>query len=783
MRPDPASDTTPHPDLHIIGVRHHSPACARLVAHTIRTLRPRHVLIEGPSDMNGRVHELLLDHVLPVAVFSFEPGAGSWSPFCEYSPEWQALAAAAEVGAEARFIDLPAWHPAFRGVENRYGDHERRYDRSVAKLCERLSIDGFDALWDHLFEDETGGDAGMAALQAKLATYFAGLRGDAPGGPRDGPREAFMRDQIAVALARGGPVVVVCGGFHAPALADVQPASAAAGDPLRWPEVATPEDAGSYLVPWSYHRLDAFTGYAAGMPSPGFYDAVFAVGPTLASEQLLRVAVDHLRLVGQHISSADLVAALALAGGLARLRGHTALLRTDLLDGLAASLVKDALHVPLPWTERAMVHRDTHPLIVALLTALSGDRRGRLHASTPMPPLVGDVERELARCDLIAGVHARAIELALAEPHQLERSRVLHRLRVLAIPGFLRQRGPSWAPAASGAQVGGPLAARPTEVWKIAAAENAPSALIEAARYGPTLESAAAAKLAEALADPTLGLATLTQILTELVFVGIEALTARVMPLVRTHIEAESDLGALGAALALLLDLFGGDVLFGSAKNAELGQVIGLGYTRGVWLLEELGGVTADDAHIGAVATLRDAARRGPALGLRADELTAVCERRTRAADAPAAVRGACLGALWSLEALVNGSADAVAGVRRLALPTQLGDFLTGLFALARDQTVRGDDVLRVIDEVIAALPENDFLVALPSLRLAFDWFPPRERATIAERLATLHGQSPSTAHDLLVVGDDPLLIARGAQLDGEVEALLVRYALLEATS
>jgi len=295
VRPEPAADTPPHPDsaratsrreafagdLHIIGVRHHSPACARLVAHTIRTLRPRHVLIEGPSDMNGRVHELLLDHVLPVAVFSFEPGAGSWSPFCQYSPEWQALRVAAEVGAEARFIDLPAWHPAFGGVENRYGDHERRYDRSVAKLCARLSVDGFDALWDHLFEDEVGGDAGMAALQAKLATYFVGLRGDAPGGPRDGPREAFMRDQIAVALARGGPVVVVCGGFHAPALADVQPAPKDADATLQWPQIAPPEGAGSYLVPWSYHRLDAFTGYAAGMPSPGFYDEVFTAGPAI----------------------------------------------------------------------------------------------------------------------------------------------------------------------------------------------------------------------------------------------------------------------------------------------------------------------------------------------------------------------------------------------------------------------------------------------------------------------------------------------------------------------
>ena len=92
--------------LHVIGVRHHSPACARLVAHSIRRLRPTIVLIEGPADMNGRLHELLLPHTLPVAVFSFAREAGSadstrasFSPFAAFSPEWQALQAGHDVGA------------------------------------------------------------------------------------------------------------------------------------------------------------------------------------------------------------------------------------------------------------------------------------------------------------------------------------------------------------------------------------------------------------------------------------------------------------------------------------------------------------------------------------------------------------------------------------------------------------------------------------------------------------------------------------------------------------
>ncbi len=98
----------------IVGIRHHSPACARLVKSLIESQRPRYVLIEGPADFNDRVDELFLAHQLPVAIYSYcqyqdgaAPGRGAWTPFAEFSPEWQALQAARRIQAQTYFIDLP----------------------------------------------------------------------------------------------------------------------------------------------------------------------------------------------------------------------------------------------------------------------------------------------------------------------------------------------------------------------------------------------------------------------------------------------------------------------------------------------------------------------------------------------------------------------------------------------------------------------------------------------------------------------------------------------------
>jgi hypothetical protein len=132
------------------------------------------------------------------------------------------------------------------------------------------------------------------------------------------------------------------------------------------------------------------------------------------------------------------------------------------------------------------------------------------------------------------------------------------------------------------------------------------------------------------------------------------------------------------------------------------------------------------------------------------------------------------VGMTWVLQA---DAEIATAAVRGAARADALGDFLAGLFAVAREQ-VLASGTLGILDDVLDRLPERDFLVALPSLRLAFSWFPPREREVIAERLLERRGLRGS-ARSLLRLTADPAQLARARAVEARVDELLAREALL----
>ena len=159
------------------------------------------------------------------------------------------MTVAKQVGAKPLFMDLPAWSKSFLGVRNRYADRYDRYQTRIDALCHRLGCDGSDALWDHLFEQPED----PASRWERLQLYFAELRGDArrtDENERDGNREEHMARCIAWALAQGGDVVVVCGGWHAPELERAHREVEATWPDA--PEVDADARLGSYLVPYSF---------------------------------------------------------------------------------------------------------------------------------------------------------------------------------------------------------------------------------------------------------------------------------------------------------------------------------------------------------------------------------------------------------------------------------------------------------------------------------------------------------------------------------------------------
>ena len=634
-----------------IGVRHHSPACARLVAATIEALRPAYVLIEGPADLNERLGELLLGHELPVAVFSSyrdgERRHGSWAPFCAYSPEWVALTHGRAVGAELRFIDLPAWHPAFAGRSNRYADAELRYAEVMERLCRSFDVDNVDVLWDHLFEI-----APEDGLAERLAVYFDLVRGESAAGESDTEREAYMARWVRAAAADAGerPVVVVTGGFHRPALVS---ALAAAPAEAAWPEVPQlPADAvgGSFLVPYSFRRLDAFDGYQSGMPSPGYYQELWESGPRAAARQLTESVAGRLRERKQPVSTADLIAARATAEGLATVRGHRHPARTDVLDGLVSALVKEALEVPLPWAARGSLRTGSHPVVVEMVAALSGTRVGRLHPETPAPPLVHHVQAELERFGLDGTAE---VELDLTVAADRTRSQVLHRVRLLTVPGFRRDSGPTTG-----------LDPVLRERWTLRPDPARLTAFIEAGAYGATLADACAAVLAERATQAGRDVDLLAGVLFDAALSGTAHVSEQALAGIEATVAAAPDLGALGRMLAVVLTMWRHDRILGTAHSTTLGAVIVASVRRILWLAEGVHGQSApaDLGRIGALAACRDAlryARRD--LGL---ELRPVLEVAARLADA----HGDAAAALAKLESGLSRHPEASALDRARAI-------------------------------------------------------------------------------------------------------------------
>jgi hypothetical protein len=739
----------------ILGIRHHSPACARLVRRAIERERPAVVLIEGPGDFNARMAELLLEHTLPVALYSYanagESPAQCWFPFLDYSPEWVALRHGHAAGALVRFIDLPHWQ--YRTIsdarermrDDRTAPRRARYGEVVQRLCQRFGCDGGNALWDHLFEVELDDDT----LRQRLDLYFDELRGDDPGTPQDQARELQMARWVAWAQAQrgasSGDVLVVCGGWHKRAIETLWPTQQVEEEPVTPP----PNDvraAGCYLVPYEFRQVDSLAGYWSGMQSPMFYQWVWQHGLRQAGERALRAIVKRLRAKDVALSTAELVGLRHAQQGLANLRGRDVPLRGDILDALQSTVIKEALEAPPPWVEQGLLGSQHHPALREALIALTGEGGGQLHADTPLPPLVHDVSQRMRQCDIEPHATRQTLVLDRRGDADLPRAHLLWQLQVIGVEGV--QLTATRAPNAARSL---PATLAFEEHWSLTRDDHWFPNLIEAAAYGATLESAARQRLAEEVRQSQADVARAAQALLKAVRCGLYDMGEELGRQLEAAIPQAHDLAALAGAAHALLDVVRAG-FWGNDTRALLERALAVLAARMLLLLEGRQGsqgaqMEADVAAVREFDSMLQLRLEGAA-GLQRDVLLATLLRLAHAVTlTPPALRGAALGVAYAHEALgdSDGSAARILALVRAVPPRdQLGDFLYGLFSCARALATSTDALMGAVHEALESMSSEDFLVALPQLRSAFTWFPPRERGAIAALVARLLGLSAS---------------------------------------
>ncbi|MBF9220421.1 DUF5682 family protein [Hymenobacter ruricola] len=745
-------------DLRLFGIRHHGPGSAASLVAALEAFRPDIVLLECPADAEAALATATNPELVPpVALLAYNPkqqGQASFLPFAEFSPEWQAVHWCARNAAHVRCMDLPM---ALRfGMRNAAAQQSPTNDTnpqvepvspppetptsplileagpSAVAECEqnkpepdtdpvayiaRLAGYSDSEQWWETHLEHAPGNADTFAVVLDLMTA---LREELarPETEETLLREAFMRETLRATLAQGyARVAVVCGAWHAPVLrAELLKKEDKAR--LKGLKKVPTE---TTWIPWTYERLSFSSGYGAGVLSPAWYELLFAQP---RAEVLTHWMVRATRLLrGQDVetSSAHAIEGVRLAAALAAVRG-LALPGIDELQEAAVAILGGGYAEPL-----ALVHKE---LVI-------GVKLGEVPPGLPATPLQQDLAQQQKTLRLKPEALPKDLDLDLRQPAQLDRSHLLHRLRLLAI---------NWGEPQEAAGKSGTF----HELWTLEWEPEMALSVIEAGRWGNTVLAAAAARATARAAEAT-SLEAVSKLLEDALRADLGAAIPALVGRLETIGVDTRDVTHLLAALPPLTQV----LRYGNVRRTDTAQVAqvvqqlvprlciglpaacaGLDYEAAKALLERI------EATHQAIRLLQNDAHE-------ADWYAALAAVQRNAAS-NGLLAGAATRLLFDAQ---QADADATATFLGLALaPAQPTDYATAWI----EGFLRGSGLLLIyhrqlfdlLDQWLSDLNEDTFRAIVPLLRRAFTNFSLPERRKILE-IASADAVAPASAAEV----------------------------------
>ena len=604
----------------------------------------------------------------------------------------------------------PAPLPDAQGAGGEEGAHPLRPVDPIGELAAAAGYDDPERWWEDVVEHR-----GMPAFEA-IGEAMAAIRESSPEDPEDLVREAYMRTVLREVRRSYENIAVVCGAWHVPALSR---------------KVAVKDDAAVLKgrkkakvaftwVPWTYGRLASWSGYGAGVRSPGWYHHLF----TTADEVVPRWLVDAagvLRAEGVPTSSAHVIEATRLAEALATLRGRP-------LAGLAE--VTEAAEA---------VMCDGEPLRAELIgrKLVVGERLGGVPEDMPAVPLARDLAAQQRALRIKPEALERILELDLRRDIDLGRSRLLHRLRAIGVP---------WGEPDSGRRGTGTF----REQWRLRWQPEFAISLVESSMWGTTVSAAATAKVMDS-ARKAESLAEVTALVEVCLLAELTDAYPAVLAALDTRAALDADINHLMSAIpALARTLRYGDVRqtdvggLATVTASLLGRVCA-GLPSAIGSLSEEAATELrkhiDGVH-SAVSLLDD------------DQLRERWLTTLASVSARADLHGLLAGRLTRL-LLDAGRLDTDEVRRRLRLPLTIGTppahaaaWVEGFLAGGGLLLVHDDALLELLDDWLADIAGDAFDDVLPLLRRTFGAFASGERRAIGERIASDRSTSGQTTED-----------------------------------
>jgi hypothetical protein len=729
----------------LLGIRHHGPGSARAVAGALAELRPDTILIEGPPEADALIpmaaHPSMRPPVALLVYADADPSRAGFWPLAEFSPEWIAMRYGVGAGVPVRFIDLPASHrfavlPEREDADAHAEDqaHEDEHDGPahdqdgekrrgeeahalepihrtdpIAALAQAAGYDDPERWWEDVVEQRADGTFSALDSFGAIADAMAAVRDHAP--PEDEEREAYMRQCVREAVKAGHErIAVVCGAFHVPALAAIGPA---APDVKLLKELPKKVKTTATWVPWTHGRLAFRSGYGAGIESPGWYHHLFTA-PDLVVERWLTKVAELFRAEDLPVSSAHLIEATRLANTLATLRGRTLAGLTEVTEAVQ-SVLCGGYDTPMALVREKLV---------------IGEDLGEVPPDVPVVPLAADLAKEQKRLRFPPKPGQTEAELDLRKPNDADKSRLLHRLKILGV---------AWGTLGHSRGTG-----TFRETWSLDWQPEFAVKLVEAAIWGTTVRSAASAKAADRAANAE-QLAGITDVVETCLLADLPDALDPIMGLLADRAAVDTDVAHLADALpALARTLRYGDVR--GTDTSALRKVadtlvvrIALGFPPACAGLDEDGAqqmrARMDNTHQ-AVGLLDDP--EATAQWYKAMQLVADREGMT------GLLAGRAVRLLYDADKIDGDELN-----RRMGLaltpgvaPAEAAAWLDGVLSGGAMLLIHDPVLLGLLDRWIAGIPADSFTDVLPLLRRTFSNFEGPERRKIGE-LARALGAAP----------------------------------------
>jgi hypothetical protein len=717
---------------HIFGIRHHGPGSAHSLEQALQILKPDIILIEGPPEADELLQ--LAHHPEmkpPIALLLYaadDTSRACYYPFAEFSPEWRAIQYGLGRSIPIRFMDLPQSYqlgpvsepeePIESPSNSDPNSNLESPDRDpLSWLAKAAGDSDTERWWERLVEQrQDSQDVFTAILEAMTA-----LRSELPeitelgvsvSGDRELRREAYMRKTIREAEKENfATIAVVCGAWHAPALATMSPAKVDS-DRLKG---LTKTKVCATWIPWTQGRLANRTGYGAGIDSPGWYDQLWQafrdkssapIVPSVAITWLTKVA-RLLRENGIDASSAGVIEAVRLAESLTAMRGYP-------LPGLAE--LNEA-------TKAVLCFGDDLPMQVIHEQLIIADRLGQVPPVTPMVPLQQDLQAQQKRLRLKPDPIAKELTLDLRTETHLDRSQLLHRLGLLGIDWgnltYSRSKGTF------------------KETWQIAWKPTYEVRLIELGIWGNSVESAATAYLGDRAKSATLP--QLTDLLDRAILAGLESS----LPLLMHHIETEAaiaqDITHLMEALTPLAQV----LRYGNVRqvSATVLEPIVTGLVTRICIGLPIACLSLDDAAADKIDEQILAVNGAIGL-LKLDALAELWRELLHhlidQTNLAGLISGRCCRLLLDA-GVIDG--DEIARRFSLALsiansPTQAANWIDGLLRGSGLLLLHNATLWQILDDWLTQLSPDNFVMTLPLLRRTFSQFAAPERRQMGEQIS-----------------------------------------------